>query len=616
MGTFSKTHNLSINFNFVRQHIKRHSDRFDDLIDNLRSARMDIHYSVYVEQGLLYAAQTFAVVLLSLFMMRFLVNIPVFSIIKTYQHFIFSVFSYVILPLISSVVVFFSYLQYPRFVAYSRATKIDVLLPHASSFCYGMTKGGTPIYETFKELAKNPHIYGEIATEALYIVRDVELLGFDLITAVKNTAKTTPSKTFHDFLENLVPMIQGGSDIHHYFAVKTEQYFVHAKKTQEMFINTLEIIAEVYVVAFVAVPIFLLITLVTIGLLNLNQTPYLFQALYLGLPLGSIILIVLIDSISPKEDLGLHYINKVILRKSLSIEEEEIDEDNYEANLKKYEKKKLRKRILDQLKNPLAPIIQKPVYAFIISIPLMSLPFIFMEADLNKQLLLSVIIAILPVSLAHEYKARRLAKLDKAVPDFLRRLAEVNEMGIPVNHAISLLLKSDVGLLSGEIRRVWLDMEWGGEMKDALARFENRIGTPALRRAVTLLVKATEVSDDTRDVLLIAAEDAENMLKLRDDRFQTGFVYLATVYIAFGTFLYVCYSFSTQFMPSISGLGDGSVLDIDQITTTMFNTCGILGFFSGLILGEMAHGNIFSGLKHSVIFLFLTFVSFTMLMDF
>ena len=43
-------------------------------------------------------------------------------------------------------------------------------------------------------------------------------------------------------------------------------------------------------------------------------------------------------------------------------------------------------------------------------------------------------------------------------------------------------------------------MEWGGEMKDALSRFENRIGTPALRRAVTLLVKATEVSDDTRDV--------------------------------------------------------------------------------------------------------------------
>lgn len=609
-------YNPVINLGFVRQYAKKRHDRYDDLIKNLRASRTDIHYSSYIEQGVLYALQTYAVVLMSLFLLRFLMNLSFFQIFMPYQQIIFSGISFIFLPLLSSYMVYWFYLQYPRFIAYSRATKIDVLLPHASSFCYGMTKGGTPIYETFKELAKNPHIYGEISTEALYIVRDVELLGNDLVKAVKNTAKTTPSKTFHDFLENLVPMIQGGSDIHQYFAVKTEQYFLHAKKTQEMFIKTLEIIAEVYVVAFVAVPIFLLITLVTIGLLNLSQTSYLFYALYFGLPLGSVALIVLIDSISPKEELGIHYVNREHLRKSLSMGEEDIDEENYESNLKKYNNKKLKRKIISKLKNPLAPVLQKPLYAFTFSIPLMLFPFLFISDGLNKLIVLSVIIAILPVSLAHEYRVRRMAKLDKAVPDFLRRLAEVNEMGIPVNHAISLLLKSDVGLLSGEIKRVWLDMEWGGEMKDALSRFENRVGTPALRRAVTLLVKATEVSDDTRDVLLIAAEDAENMIKLRDDRFQTGFIYLATVYIAFGTFMYVCYSFSTQFIPSMSGLGGDGILNVDKITSTMFNTCAILGFFSGLILGEMAHGNLLSGLKHSVIFLLMTYVSFKYVMGY
>ncbi|SFM26778.1 type II secretion system F family protein [Methanolobus profundi] len=609
-------HNSLIDLGFVRRYAKKRSEKYYFLINSLRAARMDIHYSTYVEQGSLYAIQTYAVVLVSLFLMRFLIDVPIFEILRTYRSLIFSDLTYILLPVISAYIVYWSYLQYPRFVAYSRATKIDVLLPHASSFCYGMTKGGTPIYETIKELAENPHIYGEIATEALYIVRDVELLGNDLVNAVKNTARTTPSKTFHDFLENLVPMIQGGSDIHQYFAVKTEQYFLHAKKTQEMFIKTLEIISEVYVVAFVAVPIFLLITLVTIGLLNLSQTSYLFHSLYIGLPLGSIALIVLIDSISPKEELGIHYVNRETERRSHSMEEEEIDEENYESNLKNYNNKKLKRKIIAKLKNPLAPILQKPLYAFAFSIPLMALPFLLTSFDLNKQIVLSIIIAILPVSLAHEYKMRKLAKLDKAVPDFLRRLAEVNEMGIPVNHAISLLLRSDVGLLSGEIKRVWLDMEWGGEMKDALSRFENRIGTPALRRAVTLLVKATEVSDDTRDVLLIAAEDTENMLKLRDDRFNTGFIYLATVYIAFGTFMYVCYSFSTQFIPSMSGIGGDGMLNVDQITSTMFNTCGILGFFSGLILGEMAHGNLLSGLKHSVILLVLSFACFTILMNY
>lgn len=608
--------NPLIDFSFLKRYTKISPDKYYFLIKNLRSARMDIYYTNYIEQAQKYAFQTYLLIVCFLILIRFFIDLPILSLFKTYSFIIFSPISFILLPFIVAYIVYWCYLQYPRLIVYSRATKIDILLPYASSFCYGMTKGGTPIYDTFKELAKNPHIYGEIAVEALYIIRDVELLGYDLIKALKNTAHTTPSSTFHDFLENLVPMVQGGSDIHQYFAIKTEQYFLHAKKAQEMFIKTLEIISEVYVVAFVAVPIFLLITLVTIGLLNLNQTSYIFNTLYLGLPLGSIALIVLIHSISPKEELGLSYVNKEITRKSYFIEEEEINEENYENMIKLYNNKKIRRKLLVKLTHPLAPLIHNPIYAFIFSIPLMILTFLFMSGNFNVKMLISIIIAILPVAIAHEYRIRRLAKLDKAVPEFLRRLAEVNEMGVPINHAIGLLLKSDIGLLSGEIKRVWVDMEWGGEMKDALSRFENRIGTPALRRAITLLVKASEVSDDTRDVLLIAAEDTENMLKLRDDRFQTSFVYIATVYIAFGTFLYVCYSFSTQFIPSMYNLGGDNMLNIDQIMSTMFNTCGILGFFSGIILGEMANGNFLSGLKHSVIFLIITFVFFFKFMNY
>lgn len=159
-------------------------------------------------------------------------------------------------------------------------------------------------------------------------------------------------------------------------------------------------------------------------------------------------------------------------------------------------------------------------------------------------------------------------------------------------------------------------MEWGGEMKDALARFENRIGTPALRRAVTLMAKASEVSGNTRDVLLIAADDAQNMISLRNERFDIGFIYMATVYIAFGTFLYVCYSFSMQFLPAISKTGTQAVMNISEIVPTMFATCGILGFFSGLITGQMAEGRLLFGLKHSVILLLATYATFTVLMKY
>ncbi len=601
---------------FIIQHAKKHPERYADLQQSIRSARMDMHYSLFYEKALYNGLQSAVAVLLFMFALPYLLGLPYFTLFEQYEWVLLSPYRYFIAPPVIGYAVFRLYFFYPSFIASSRKTAIDMVLPYASSFCFGMSRGGTPIYQIFRELTKNPHIYGEIATEALYIVRDVDIFGRDLVTAIRNTARTTPSDVFRDFLENLIPMVESGSNIHHYFEVKTDQYFDHARKTQEQFIKTLELISEVYVVAFVAIPIFLLITLVTIGLLNMSQVPYLFQALYLGLPVGSISLIILLDAISPKEDLGMRYVEKVMLRRSLSIEEESLGDREYGERIKSYNKKKTIKHVLNYLKNPLAPVLKEPLKASVFSVPLMILPFVVLDIQLNKQILIAVLLALFPVAAAYEYKMRTLAKLDKAVPDFLRRLAEINEMGLTLGNAIGLLLKSDIGRLSGEIKRVWLDMEWGGEMKDALVRFENRIGTPSLRRAVTLIVNASAVSEDTRDVLLIAAEDAENMLSLRKQRLETGFIYLATVYLAFGTFLYVCYSFSSQFLPSVAGIGTDNVLDVEQITSTMFNTCSILGFFSGLILGQMAEGNVLYGLKHSILCLLLTLATFTILIGY
>ncbi|WP_321416620.1 type II secretion system F family protein [uncultured Methanomethylovorans sp.] len=601
---------FKINTTFIRQYFKKNPGKYAELRKSLRAARMDVHYATYIEQGVIYAVQTFVIMFVLFYMMPTILKIELFSVFLHFQRILLSYEALVTVPVVSAIFIYYLHLSTPIFKASSRKTRIDMVLPHAAAFCFGMSKGGATMYETIMELARNPHIYGEVATECLYIVRDVELLGADLVKAIHNVADVTPSPTFKDFLENMIPMVEGGSHVDKYFEVKMDQYFDHARKAQVMFIKTLEMISEVYVVAFVAVPIFLLITLVTIGLLNVGQTGYMFQALYIGLPVGSLALLVLLDAISPKEELGMKYVDKVILTRSISIEEEEIDDSEYKKKMNKLEQNRSKKRINDVLKNPLIPISKKPIYAAVFSVPLMVLPFLYLDDTFSKQIVLSLILGIFPVTVAFEYKKRRLKKLDGAIPDFLRRLAEINELGLPLKNAIGLLLQSNIGLLSAEIRRVWLDMEWGGEMRDALARFENRIGTPALRRAVTLLIKASEVSDDTTDVLVIAAEDAENMNTLRSERSETGFMYLATVYLAFGTFLYVCYSFSNQFLVSVAGMGNTGMINPDEIKATMFDTCGILGLFSGLILGEMAEGNVMAGLKHSFILLVVTFVMF------
>ncbi|MDP2846158.1 MAG: type II secretion system F family protein, partial [Candidatus Methanoperedens sp.] len=325
---------------------------------------------------------------------------------------------------------------------------------------------------------------------------------------MKTVAETTPSEKLRDFLENLVPMVESGGDIQHYFSVKMSQYFEHARRTQTMFLQTLEMIGEVYVVAFVAMPIFLLITLATSGLLSIPQTPLIFNALYFGLPFGSIAFIVLLDFITPKEDLDIGFVRKVHLKRFAWVEEEGMNEEEYRRKVKEYENRKQNKKIFDIIKHPFAPMIKKPLYALFLGVLIALLPFFLLEGSMDKKLLLAAIGFIAPLCIFYELKMRKLIKIEKTIPDFLKRLAEINESGLTLKEAIRIVLKSRIGLLSKEVRRTWLDMELGSEMREALVRFEERVGSPALRRSITLVVKASEMSSDMKDILYIAASDA------------------------------------------------------------------------------------------------------------
>ena len=46
-------------------------------------------------------------------------------------------------------------------------------------------------------------MFGEVSLEFGQVVRDVELFGDDLMTALNNVQKTTPSPLFRDFINDL-----------------------------------------------------------------------------------------------------------------------------------------------------------------------------------------------------------------------------------------------------------------------------------------------------------------------------------------------------------------------------------------------------------------------------
>jgi flagellar protein FlaJ len=146
----------------------------------------------------------------------------------------------------------------PASIAKLRGRKIDRKISAAMSFVSAMSSADVNVDQIFKELARQK-IYGEVAQEAAWITRDTELLGVDILTAIRNGAQRSPSKRFQDFLQGVVTTATSGGLLKPYFLLKAEQYEQENKLEMLARVETLGLLAETFVTVVVAFPLFLVI---------------------------------------------------------------------------------------------------------------------------------------------------------------------------------------------------------------------------------------------------------------------------------------------------------------------------------------------------------------------
>jgi flagellar protein FlaJ len=171
---------------------------------------------------------------------------------------IFALLLAVALPLGGTPLVFGILPGRPAGVAKTRGRKIDRKISAAMSFVSAMASADVNVDQIFKELARQK-IYGEVAEEAAWITRDTELLGVDILTAIRNGAQRSPSKRFQDFLQGVVTTATSGGQLKPYFLLKAEQYEQENKLEMLARVETLGLLAETFVTVVVAFPLFLVI---------------------------------------------------------------------------------------------------------------------------------------------------------------------------------------------------------------------------------------------------------------------------------------------------------------------------------------------------------------------
>ena len=189
---------------------------------------------------------------------------------------------------------------YPRVKGWERKGKIDGHLPYAISWMSFMATTGVIPYLIFRKLAETEEFFGEISQEAKLVVKDVELLGFDFISALRNLASVTPSTHLRTFIQGAVTNALSGGEMGTYFVSKAREAMEENRRKFAEFIEALGLVSEVYIIGLVAAPILVIVMFAAMMMLG-GASPMILMAIIYGyIPLGSMLFILFTDSLTPE----------------------------------------------------------------------------------------------------------------------------------------------------------------------------------------------------------------------------------------------------------------------------------------------------------------------------
>jgi len=595
----------------------RRRGSYEQLTTSLRQALIPLPVDMYLARSIYYSLVASVIVLLFS-----LIYVPKYGLLVLLYTTPISIFI--------GCITYYLLLYRPKFKIDVAGSRIDLMLPSAITYMYALSRGGMELIKIFESLKKERDVYDDVADHVGYIVRDIEYFNVDIMDALHNASRRSPSKHLRNFLEGLATVLNTGGNLTEYFRSKSEQYYELAAIEQDRYLRSVGILAEAYITVFVAGPVFLMTIIVVLGLINSNAIIILEVLTYGLIPWSTGLCIVFLGNMAGIHEEAYHvYTTARRLDVFEGVGIKKNTESMDAALFKKLEGIERIERLKKFIRHPFKLFYTKPVRVLYISIPasIIYLAYVMHTVKnpgieiIDDAVVVAIFILLTPFTFFYETRLRRIRKMEQEMPEFLRRLASMNEAGLTLTGSIKASIESKLGVLDDEVKRIWRDIEWGTVTSDALIKFETRVRTTMISRTIKLIVKANEAISDIRSVLRIAAADAEATYHLKQDRFNNMAVYTVVIYLSFFVFLAIVYVLAAHFILVIpsgneveelsSGMSVLAQYDASKYVLLMFHATLIQVFCSGLVAGVMGEGNADCGLKHSLIMVAIAYLLFT-----
>jgi len=235
---------------------------------------------------------------------------------------------------------------------------------------------------------------------------------------------------------------------------------------------------------------------------------------------------------------------------------------------------------------------------------------------------LIVLIVSGPYPFYEQGRLKKIERIEERLSDFLRDLAVSNRFGMTLADSIRKASSGNYGKLTPDIKKMATQIDWGVPATDAMEMFAERVGTPLVKRAMAIVVKATGAGGDVSDVLNATAKNIKDIQLINIGRKMEMGSYKAVIFTAFFVFLAVVVIMNSCFLPAIEASGGGGIgaegvegaatqqagMSVEDVKFIYLGAALVQGFGDGILVGLIETGKIVNGFRNSFILVLLAYL--------
>jgi hypothetical protein len=158
---------------------------------------------------------------------------------------------------------------YPSLERRSAENAIEAELPFATIHMSAISGSMVNPIKIFEIIILTKE-YPALTKEFTKMINEINLYGYDLVSALKNTAKNNPSKKLAELLNGLSTTIHSGGDLSKFFEKRAQTFLFDYKIEQQKASKTAETFMDLYISIVIAAPMILMLLMMIMKISGLG----------------------------------------------------------------------------------------------------------------------------------------------------------------------------------------------------------------------------------------------------------------------------------------------------------------------------------------------------------